>query len=279
MSAKFPSSVELPLSNGVGTVGYKVFDADGELVIPRTTLGVLEQFGGVGYSIYQAYIQVPIGVTSGIVIWDDGSGNAVDKPFFIGQGNAGQVSVGTYVSTLDSDWGGATAESYVSLSAAENLVASYVIDHSDWDDASGQTKDAALRMATRQLDSLVYLGSRVSFKQTLKFPRYFSFPSAFAPSVGRTSVYWNSFASEDGTQFQQKDVQIATAIQANFLVRQGGRDAHAEAMAAGIRQSSESVGPVRDQFTYTGAGAPSPLCTDAIRFINKYRDTKKIYRS
>ncbi len=263
MSASFSSSVELPIQDGVGTVGFAVYNADGELVTARSTVGVNRLFEGADYAIYQVRITVASGITAGIVIWDDAAGNAVDKPFFIGTDNSGAVTVGSYDSTLDYEWGGSTADSYVSLATAEDLLLSYVLDKLDWDGAAGRTKDAALRMATRQLDAFTFLGTRRIYTQALKFPRWFNYP-------GRI----------DRTEDQVKaDIQLATSIQASYLVRQGGRDAHAEALNAGIRQSSESVGPIRDQFTYTGGGAPLPLCTDAIRIIGPYRGMRQIFRS
>lgn len=262
MSANFVSSVELPIANGVGVVGYTVIDADGEELNARTTAGVVRIFEGADFGLYQANISVVSGVTAGTVVWDDADGNAEARPFFIGKDNAGDVSVGDYTSELDYEWGGATADSYVSLDEAEDLVASYVIDKVEWDAATGQKKDAALRMATRQIDSFPLLGTRQSYTQSLKFPRYFSFPEGI-----------------DRTEAQvQLDIQVATAHQAAYLLRKGGRDSHAEAIASGIRQSSESVGPIRDQFTYTG-GYPMPLCTDAVRFLGLYRAAKKIYRA
>lgn len=262
MSASFPTSAELPIANGVGTVGYTVYDADGEELVARTTSGVVRLFEGSNFGIYQAYAVVPAGVLAGTVVWDDGDDSAEGVPFFIGNANAGAVTVGSYSSTLDAEWGGSSADSYVSLSDAEDLILDYVVDKVEWDAGTGQKKDAALRMATRQIDSMTFLGSRLDTSQTLKFPRAFSFPCM----IDRTASQMES------------DVRIATIIQAAHLLRKGGRDVHAENIASGIRQSSESVGPIRDQFTYTG-GFPSPICTDALKFISQYRGAKQIFRA
>ncbi len=256
--APFVTSAVLPIKNGVGIVGYLVTNEIGEVIIPRTTTGISRLWyqSDREYAVYQANPSLS-GLAAGIVVWDDGSGNATHKPFFIDN------AIGIYVSTLDYTWGGSMADSYISLTEAETCVAHYVLDSLDWAGASGQTKDMALRMATRQIDSLVYLGTRRIYTQTLKFPRWFNYP-------GRI----------DRTEDQVKaDIQLATCIQAAYLVRQGGRDAHAENLNAGIRQSSESVGPIRDQFTYTGGGAPLPLCTDAIRIIGPYRGMRQIFRA
>src|SRR5688572_29732972 len=85
MSNTFPSVGRLPLVGGVGTVGYKVLNSaiPPVTLIARTTANVTEIFAGTGYSIYQTTISVPDATLTGVVIWDDGSGNADAVPFNI----------------------------------------------------------------------------------------------------------------------------------------------------------------------------------------------------
>jgi hypothetical protein len=261
MSAKFTSSAELPLLSGVGIVGFTVYDADGELVAPRTTAGVLEQFVGSSNSIYQAFIEVPVGITSGIVIWDDGSGNAVDKPFFIGQTNAGEVSVGLYSSTLDSEWGGVTADSYISLLDAEELVQKYAWSTDSWAAATGQNKDALLRFATRRIDMQNYVGRKQVTIQALQWPRYTDF-----------------WLPETFDQIKA-DVQLATVLESLDLITQRGMSRHQQNIAAGLKQISESVGPIRDQYTYQSGGPTAIISVEASRIMAKYQQSKNVFRA
>lgn len=260
MSFEFTSSVNLPIVNGVGTVGYTVFDSEGQEVTARTTSGIVRLFAGADYGIYSAEVTVGDSISSGTVLWDDASGSAVPVPFFAGvpQGN---VSLGDYTSELDATWGGSTADSYISLEDADASINSYILDTTAWSDATGRQQDAALRMATVNIDTVSYLGGRMEYTQSLKFPR-------FLP------------ADIPLTDDQIKaEVRIATVFQANFLIENQSFNAeHARNMAAGLKQLSNSIGPIRDQYTYTSA-APTVLSQDALRIMAKYKAPKRLYRA
>lgn len=55
----------------VGTIGYQIRDMLGNVVIPRTTAGILELGPGIG--AYQALVLVPAITGRYIILWDDGS--------------------------------------------------------------------------------------------------------------------------------------------------------------------------------------------------------------
>lgn len=59
---------------GIGTVGYKLLDADGTLALSRTTAGVYEIGGGK----YAANVILPPGFVDGSVYWDTEEGGPVN---------------------------------------------------------------------------------------------------------------------------------------------------------------------------------------------------------
>jgi len=167
---------------------------------------------------------------------------------------------------IDYTWGGASADSYVSLTDAEALINAYVTNTIIWDDGTDEAKNAALRMATRDVDSLQYFGTRYDVEQRLEFPRAIDFKYGFGVDVQEDKV--------------KEDIQLATALQASYLLTSGKtHNYHASNIAAGLKQVSESVGPIRDQYTYESGGIPTPLCPQAFRLLQKYRESKRIFRA
>lgn len=69
----FSSLATLPVVDGVGTVGYTLYAADGTELAARSTSGVSRIFTGDVASLYQVAIEPPAGITSGIIVWDDAS--------------------------------------------------------------------------------------------------------------------------------------------------------------------------------------------------------------
>lgn len=261
MSANIVSAQELPIINGVGTVAYEVFGADGTSVVARTNAGVVLLRQNVLSGVYQAEVVVPNGVVSGTVVWDDNSGNIASDPFWIGPANAGSVTVGAYSSTLDATWGGLTADSYVSLADTETMIQNYVFEPLNWTTASGQKKDAALRMATRQIDMHNFYGRKRLYNQPLQWPRW----QSIYLSVTLDDIF--------------RDIQLATVFQAASLINRKGSDRHAQNIQDGLRQVSESVGPIRDQYTYNTGGPMTIICADANRILTRYVVPKYLYRA
>ena len=72
---------------------------------------------------------------------------------------------------FDSTVGGASANSYVTLEAAEAYFFGRLSD-SAWDEADEATRESALIMATARLDAETFVGSPVTTTQRLQWPRY-----------------------------------------------------------------------------------------------------------
>lgn len=163
-------------------------------------------------------------------------------------------------STIEATWGGTAADSYISQEDADDLIAKYAFETTLWDASDEDKKDQLLRMATRRIDMLNFYGHRLSSTQSLQWPRTIN----FCMDVTDDQVL--------------ADVQLATVLEALDLVSRRGSKRHEQNIADGLKQVSESVGPIRDQYTYTG-GAATLLCTDATRIMSKYVQSKKLYRA
>jgi hypothetical protein len=171
---------------------------------------------------------------------------------------------------IDATWGGTAANAYDTMANVNAFIHTHVFDHSDWDNLTKEQKEAAILEATRDIDAGQYIGSRYARGQVLEFPR-------------ELSLDWPNNATGSLTSFSeahermQRDVQRALAHQALWIVRNGGRNYHAEAQAQGVKQYSESVGPIREQYTY-GAAAPKRLCPEAEAKLAPWREPRRVYR-
>lgn len=66
-----------------------------------------------------------------------------------------------------------TAESYVSVAAADTYHAALGLNHTTWASASTPNKEAALRKATQYIDATYsFKGQKVVWNQALSWPRY-----------------------------------------------------------------------------------------------------------
>jgi hypothetical protein len=76
----------------------------------------------------------------------------------------------TVAAVIDATLAGASANSYVTLAAA-NAYFETAPDSSTWTDKSNDQKNRALISATRWIDSLSFYGNRCTDTQALKWPR------------------------------------------------------------------------------------------------------------
>lgn len=96
----FLSAASLPILAGEGAVGYTLYTADGDEIAERSTIGVSQIYEGDDYGIYQAAVAEPEYDDHGIVVWDDGAGNAVARPFAVGAAADQNTDEPTDVKTL-----------------------------------------------------------------------------------------------------------------------------------------------------------------------------------
>jgi hypothetical protein len=175
--------------------------------------------------------------------------------------------------TLISSYGANNSNSYVDFTAANSFITTAIVDSSAWTSASTVVKEAALMEATRDVDSKQYRGERYFYEQKLEFPRQFI-----------TDWPWNrTLANEPSSDIEQvrmlDAVQRATCYQALSILRNAGRNYHAERIASGVKAFSESVGPISESATYASGGGLERLYPDALATLQEYIEGKKVYRA
>jgi hypothetical protein len=114
--------------------------------------------------------------------------------------------------------GAATANSYVTLARAEEIMEE-VVHKADWSAAADATKNSALVQATRILDALVdWDGEKSATDQSLRFPR---------------SGLYDREGEEVDDETIPADLERATTFLANELIKQ---DRTEEASMAGFKE-------------------------------------------
>lgn len=183
--------------------------------------------------------------------------------------------------TVISSWAGGTSNAYASLTAVDSILATTVIDYSAWTNATVPQREAAVVQATRDIDALQWIGTRYYYEQLLEFPRQLqeAFPWNYTTSTG-------SILNDVEQARMKLKVEQATALQALKLLRDGGRNIHAENQQNGIQSFSEAVGPMSMSVNYGGkAGsggsgkAESRLSPEALSIIAEYKAMRRIYRA
>lgn len=175
--------------------------------------------------------------------------------------------------TLISSWGGPGSNSYPSLTEANSFITTGILDHEAWDAATQQRREAALIEATRSVDSRQYIGVRYNYDQVLEFPRQMSFAFPWNRTNTSSTVFSTTHAR------MEADVKKAVCEQALFLLRNGGRDFHAENRAAGITEYTETTGPVHEKVVYSGRGANAGgLCQSALSYLSEWLTSRRVVR-
>lgn len=190
----------------------------------------------------------------------------------------------TILYTLDSSYGAATANGYVTLSEANSIIATRATSPTIWNSFAGGTvgQAALIMQATQQIDAMVWKGDRLYYNQGLEFPRTESDGSRFPYD---RSVYDLSADEFNVFQTQQKDnVQLACALQAYELARallSSTVQKHQELQALGIKSYSESIKNLSESYTYDGTGTSifGGLAPNVIKYLGRYRGQRRIYRA
>lgn len=177
--------------------------------------------------------------------------------------------------TLVNSWAGAGANSYIDVTQANSFIRTATLDNDDWFELNDSQRAAALMMATRDIDSRQYVGTRYYYEQTLEFPRQL-----------RSRFPWNRTQSATLTQDviqarMQSNVQQACAIQALKIARDGGRNPHLENIQNGIIGIQEGVGPIREYVQYgtsKTAGSSQKFDPQALALLQEWMTGRRIYR-
>lgn len=178
--------------------------------------------------------------------------------------------------TIVASWGGVGSNAYAEYSVVDSIITTTMIEYAAWTDATTTQREAAIISATRDIDTLNYAGKKYYQEQRLAFPRGLPLMGNYA----RTYVTSSSWTT---TQLQMKtDVEYATAEQALWLLRIGGRNDDAERINRGITQYSETVGPISESVRYgsggAASGAVSKLSPEARSYLSHWIVGRKIAR-
>ncbi len=179
--------------------------------------------------------------------------------------------------TLISAYGGEESNSYIDVTQANSYIKSATLNFEAWTSLSGSQKQAALQMATQDIEAFTYSGFRYFADQRLKFPRQFQSRFPFNRTTAAT-------LGQDTTQVRMaSDVQRATALQALKIANDGGSDPHASRIAAGVSGWSEAVGPIRESVQYgkvsNRSSNRSRLDPRAFALLQEWMTSRRIYRA
>lgn len=177
--------------------------------------------------------------------------------------------------TFDSSWGSPNANAYTDINAANVALEDYCLEsvRKPWTDASTPDRLSAIRMATRQIDGVAWLGDRLFFNQNLEWPRTDEtgarFPWNSSVTVTDTFNIWQTRTKER--------VLLATAVQAlQILTNQGTTSIHRRLQRDGISGYSESTMRVSESYTY---GRPSMfLSAEVITLMREFKGSPRVVR-
>ena len=173
--------------------------------------------------------------------------------------------------TVIASWGGSTSDSYLSWTAANSFIRSAVVNIDAWTKADQRKQEAALKQATIDVDTRQYIGERYYTAQKLEFPRRLivSWPLGVNVSTEITG-------QTDAEERMQSDVERATCFQAMWILRNGGRNPHAERIASGVTLAENEAGPLRERYEYKGKAMV--LCSEALALLAPWMTSKIVLR-
>lgn len=177
--------------------------------------------------------------------------------------------------TVIASWGGGTSNAYVSITAADSILSTTVVDYTAWTNATTAQREASVVQASRDVDARQYIGHRYYHDQNLEFPRNLTsrFPWNYTNILTTTN---------DPEQYRMKRrVEEATALQALFLLKNVGQQTHADIIQAGVKSWSEQVGALSTSVNY-GSGASvaaAKLSADARVLLSDYLADRRVYRA
>lgn len=181
--------------------------------------------------------------------------------------------------TIIDSWGGLGSNSYSNYTNATSVITTQVVGSvSAWTSATTAQAEAALIQATRQIDALQYIGYRYNSEQTLEFPRALNrdFPWGYTQT---TTILGDTFQVR-----MRYQVECAVALQALYLLKNGGTPAAIQRQQQGVQSWSEQLGPMSQSANYgsaTGAvrNPERTLSPEVLTMLADYRTSRQIYRA
>lgn len=184
--------------------------------------------------------------------------------------------------TLVTTYGGATSNTYISVSTANTLVQANTLNSEAWDEAGEDVKARALIVATNTIDACRWAGAKYYYDQRLKFPRTVTGAENPGETVGDAGSpsYANLLENDIFQQRMKERVEIATALQAVYLIQSskqdGGLGRHRKLQRQGIMSWSRSVGgSVSESYSY---GRSELVCPEAWEQLYHYKGVARVTR-
>jgi hypothetical protein len=175
--------------------------------------------------------------------------------------------------TIIASWGGSQSNAYIGLTDAASVIETTIVDYSGWSSATSIQQGAAIIAGAIDIDARNYLGSRYYYDQMMEFPR--ALPINYPWNrTSTSSIIWTVEMTR-----MRDHVERANCHQALWILRNSGRNLHAERVLQGIKSFSEKIGPLSEAVTYRdGGGAMNRLCPEAIALLSPWRTTRRIVR-
>jgi len=175
------------------------------------------------------------------------------------------------LSIIDS-FGSSTANAYNSVTEVTSYMATK-LDADAWHDLTTAQKEAAIMMASRDIDAKSWRGHRFFYNQLMQFPRTLA-TSLVDP--GRTIISTPSLFDIE-YQRQERQVRAACAEQCLKIAREKGRDYNAEAIVAGISSKSETVGGWTESISYRMSHLG--LTKEALGMLREWKTPARLVRA
>lgn len=174
--------------------------------------------------------------------------------------------------TLDATWAGPSAESYLTLEAADAWIRRNNVFFDEWILAKEPQQIAALLEATRNIDAINWHGARYNYQQALAFPRV---PPGGEYPIGALGSSVSAFESlmerDEYFKRQVERVQRAACQQTLYILRKEGKDTDREEQFQGVTSLSRGGRGVMDTRNY--GALHMILCPQASDQLRYYRAT------
>jgi hypothetical protein len=176
---------------------------------------------------------------------------------------------------IDATWGGASANSYISLGDANAFISKSIVNNSAWTGATMQQRVAALLEAVRDVDSFNYIGYRYYYTQNLEWPR-----TTLVPWPHDLSSFDQTGLGSEEQVKMKRAVREANCYQALWILQTRTTiDHHSANIAAGVSHVEHTTGPLTDVFKYKdGVSQTANISPWTRKILRRWIAGRKIVR-
>ena len=179
--------------------------------------------------------------------------------------------------TPDITYGGQFANAYIDRVYAEDFLTTNVFEFELWIQAPESECQIAIFRATRDIDSMIWNGTRYFSYQALEFPRILCGSTSPGGGTSFPDPTFPDLVAQDNYQREMfRRVQEANALQAFHVLRIRGRYLEREALQTGAGSTGINAAGVSDSASF--ARQAIPLCAEALDRLVQYRGMPRLYR-